>query len=57
MTRSGEADLARLYVQAGFEVEMDPVPPELLDDECVDCRLVVQLDYVSLYTRKAGHGT
>ena len=54
--RGRAADLARLYVQAAFEVEMDPVPPELLDDECVDCRLVVQLDYVSLYTRKAGHG-
>jgi hypothetical protein len=54
--RARAADLARLYVQAGFEVEMDPVPPELLDDECIDCRLVVQLEYVSLYTRKAGHG-
>lgn len=48
------ADLARLYAQAGFEVAQDPVPPELLDDECVDCRLVVQLEYVSLYTRKGG---
>ncbi|MEQ1831628.1 MAG: hypothetical protein ABL977_01145 [Candidatus Eisenbacteria bacterium] len=48
------ADLARLYVQAGFEVAQDPVPPELLDDECVDCRLIVQLEYVSLYTRKRG---
>ena len=46
------ADLTRLYLQAGFEVAQDPVPPELLDDECVDCRLVVNLEYVSLYTRK-----
>lgn len=48
------ADLTRLYAQAGFEVVQDPVPPELLDDECVDCRLIVQLEYVSLYTRKPG---
>jgi hypothetical protein len=46
------ADLTRLYLQAGFEVAQDPVPPELLDDECVDCRLVINLEYVSLYTRK-----
>lgn len=46
------ADLTRLYVQAGFEVAQDPVPPELLDDECLDCRLVINLEYVSLYTRK-----
>lgn len=48
------ADLTRLYAQAGFEVVQDPVPPELLDDECVDCRLIVQLEYVSLYTRRPG---
>lgn len=50
--RGRAADLARLYVQAGFEVAQDPVPPELLEEECADCRLVVQLGYVSLYTRK-----
>lgn len=50
--RARAADLTRLYEQAGFEVVLDPVPPELLDEECVDCRLVVQLGYVSLYTRR-----
>ena len=50
--RGRAADLARLYTQSGFEVAQDPVPPELLDDECVDCRLVAQLEYVSLYTRR-----
>lgn len=50
--RGRAADLARLYAQAGFEVVQDPVPAELLDEQCVDCRLIVQLEYVSLYTRK-----
>ena len=45
-------DLARLYQEAGFEVALDAVAPELLDDECADCRLVFQLEYVSLYTRR-----
>lgn len=44
-------DLARLYENAGFEVAVDPVPPELLRDECSDCRVVSRLDFVSLYTR------
>lgn len=45
-------DLARLYAETGYEVAQDPVAPELVDDECVDCRLVAQLEYVSLYTRQ-----
>ena len=48
------ADLALLYVKSGFEVAQDPVSPELLEDECVDCRLVAQLEYVSVYTRRSG---
>lgn len=45
-------DLARLYEDAGFEVAVDPVAPELLADECTDCRLVSQLAFVQLYTRR-----
>jgi hypothetical protein len=48
------ADLAALYAQAGFEVAMDPVAPELLADECTDCRLVAALGYVQVYTRPRG---
>jgi hypothetical protein len=48
------ADLARQYEQAGFEVALDPVAPELLEDECSGCRLVFQLEYVSIYTRRPG---
>lgn len=46
------ADLVRLYEEGGFEVVLDPVAPELLADECTDCRLVAALDYVQVYTRK-----
>ncbi len=46
------ADLTILYLRSGFEVAQDPVDPELLDDECVDCRLIAQLEYVSIYTRR-----
>jgi len=46
------ADFARLYEETGFEVAVDPVAPEQLEEECAGCRLVFQLEYVSLYTRK-----
>lgn len=52
--RARAADLARLYEGMGLEVALDPVAPELLEDDCTDCRLVSALDYVTLYTRKPG---
>lgn len=50
--RARAADFARLYEDAGFEVALDPVAPELLADECDGCRIVFHLEYVSLYTRR-----
>jgi hypothetical protein len=50
--QSRAADLEHLYEASGFETATDPVAPELLADECTDCRLVSQLHYVQLYTRK-----
>ncbi len=50
--RARVGDFARLYEQSGFEVAIDPVPPELLADECTDCRLVAALDYVQVYVRR-----
>jgi hypothetical protein len=50
--RARIADLVALYEGAGFEVALDPVAPELLQDECADCALVAALDYVQVYTRK-----
>jgi hypothetical protein len=45
------ADLVALYERAGFEVAVDTVAPELLQDECSDCKLVMRMDYVQVYTR------
>lgn len=52
------ADAARaeetiaLYQQLGFEVLVEPV--HLIDtgDDCDDCRLLMQRDYQTIYTRK-----
>ena len=49
-------DLVRLYEEGGFEVVLDHVAPELLSDDCTDCRLVAALDYVQVYTRKREQG-
>jgi hypothetical protein len=54
--RTRAADLARLYEEAGFEVALDPVSPERLDDECGDCRIVARFDHVLLYTRRPDAG-
>lgn len=50
--RARVADLASLYEASGFEVAVDAVAPELLQDECSDCKLVVRLDYVQVYVRR-----
>jgi hypothetical protein len=52
--QSRAADLVALYEHGGFEVVLDPVAPELLDDDCGDCRLVSAMQYVQLYTRRPG---
>jgi len=46
------ADLVALYERGGFEVVLDPVAPELLADECTDCKLVSALQYVQVYVRR-----
>lgn len=54
--RARAADLAALYEESGFEVAVDAVAPELLEDECADCKLVVRMDYVQVYTRRPASG-
>lgn len=54
--RARAADLVALYEEGGFEVAVDAVAPELLEDECSDCRLVSALDYVQVYTRRRAAG-
>ena len=50
--RSRVQDLVTLYEETGFEVAVDAVAPELLEDQCADCKLVMKLDYVQVYTRR-----
>lgn len=45
-------DLVALYERADFEVALDPVAPELVAEECMDCRVVGQLRFVQVYTRR-----
>ena len=54
--RGRARDLVGLYEAAGFEVAVDPVAPELLQDDCSDCRLISQLEFVSVYTRRLLRG-
>ncbi|HBY92447.1 MAG TPA: hypothetical protein DEP84_00550 [Chloroflexi bacterium] len=42
-----------LYESLGYEVHLEPVPPEALQDECQGCRLAVTLFRV-VYTRPVG---
>ena len=41
-----------LYRQLGYEVRAEPVRPEELQDDCVDCRTVVSFHFQTIYTKK-----
>ncbi len=41
-----------LYTEMGFEVCADPVRSEELGEDCEDCRLLAQLRFKTIYTRK-----
>jgi hypothetical protein len=45
-------EMAALYRELGFEVCADPVRPELLTGDCEDCRLLMLLDFKTIYTRR-----
>lgn len=45
-------DFVALFESTGFEVACDPVAPELLADECTDCKLVSAMQYVAVYVRR-----
>lgn len=44
-------EYVRLYESAGFEVAADPVSPEQVEEECGDCRLLLELEFQTIYTR------
>lgn len=41
-----------LYAQLGYEVRAEPVRVEELREECEDCRVVIALQFKTIYTRK-----
>jgi hypothetical protein len=48
--RAGE--MIRLYEELGYEVCADPIRGETVSNDCVDCRLVMMLDFKMIYTRR-----
>jgi hypothetical protein len=45
-------EMVALYEELGFEVVADPVKPEQLVDDCQDCRLLILLEFKTIYTRR-----
>ncbi len=41
-----------LYTELGYEVRAEPVPAEQLGDECSDCKILILLQFKTIYTRK-----
>jgi len=44
-------EVLRLYRELGFEAVADPIRPPDMEDDCRDCRLLVQLRFRYVYTR------
>jgi hypothetical protein len=45
-------EMIALYRDLGFEVCADPVRPEQMEDDCEDCKLLMLLEFKTIYTRK-----
>ena len=45
-------EMMALYRDLGFEVCADPVTPEQVGDDCADCRLLMLLEFKTIYTRR-----
>jgi hypothetical protein len=46
------AEMSHLYRSLGFEVLEVPLTPAMMGDDCADCRVVAQLDFRLIYTRR-----
>ena len=53
------AEMVRLYHELGYETVVDPIRPSDMGEDCGDCRLAAQLQFMMIYTRpaRASHGT
>jgi hypothetical protein len=45
-------EMIELYRQLGFEVVADPIRPEQMSDDCEDCKLLMLLEFKTIYTRR-----
>jgi hypothetical protein len=45
-------EMARLYRELGYDVLEVPLTPEMLGEECSDCRLVALFQFRLIYTRR-----
>ena len=46
-------EMMQLYRTLGYEAAADPVNVNLVSDPCVDCALIMRLQFKTLYTRRA----
>jgi hypothetical protein len=46
------AEAVALYESLGFDAVADPVHVESMDPDCADCRILIQLEFKTIYTRK-----
>jgi hypothetical protein len=44
--------LVQLYESLGFEACADPLRPDLLPEDCHDCRVAIALGFRAIYTRR-----
>jgi hypothetical protein len=45
-------EYVELYESMGFEIHAEPLEPEEVSPDCGDCRLIILLQFHTLYTRK-----
>ena len=43
-----------LYEELGYEVCADPLRPEDMANDCEDCKLLMLLQFKTIYTRRRG---
>lgn len=48
-------EATEIYERMGFEVALDPIRPEDLEEGCVDCALVTAAGFRMIYTRRRVH--
>ena len=48
------SELVELYEELGYEVCADPLRPEDMANDCEDCKLLMLLQFKTIYTRRRG---